>query len=1440
MAYRYNQPHYRKASNPKIPNFIEIERAKRQNFGIVKNVNSYLASVAGNAVQKNLLPQVDLPEDYTVSPETEARNGGPLTMVIKGVASFYVHPLGSEFTLKLGYLQAYTLRLRVVMNPVDVSYPYVAVTLADGSADVIKEGETLPVQITGTSDVYLVKYVLNVGGLSVVTVRESHQPEPALPPIEGRFFVTSTPSQTPTLTPTETFHVTRTVTVTQTVTLSYSRTPTGTPPAPPSPTPTTTVTITPTLTRTVTRTATPTQTLTPTYTPTPTQTLTPTNTVTQTETSTPTPTPTSTQTLTPTNTVTPTVTPTETVTATVTDTATPTPTRTVTPSRSPTRTPTPSVTNTQTVTPSPTSLYIIQGDGASSYGSTWVTGSNFGSGMNPWNIFGSSNTGAFIVNASNSGYLNTLALGTAAWGLSGAGTGNFVNAERTLTSALTTGETFYIELGAWFTNGAKGIDLFSGNSFDPNNKIITFNVGGGTYFVGTTALNFGYLNNSTFKIFAVQKEESLLLSVSRGNQLSSFELPASLNGSAKLSRFKLYCGETDNDQIQNALLANNIEIYRDKRNPTPTPTNTSTPTPTRTVTPTNTPTITPTATDQFFIKGDVANNYGGIWNNGDNYGTGLNAWNLYTQGSSSGYKIVNPADLQYIGLGTAAWCMSGFNGQYVNGERIFQYPLTTGERFEIDLSVWFTNGNKGIDLYANGFDGNDKLITFNVGGGTYYVGTTALSIFEYQEKSTFKIVAVQQDNSVLLTVSRGNKLSAFSIPAAGNGKVNLDRFKLYCGGTDSDAKEDVLLANNIVVYVDKLRPTPTLTVTGTPPATPTPTKPTPTPTLTITSTNTPTLTRTVTRTATAAILNAADDSKNYRTPTPTPTLTATVAFINVQDESKNYRTPTPTITATTTVTTTPNLSPTPTNTPTVTRIMGNALYGGGNGDAFGQSLLYFNTPLLVNGNVRDFSVGYDFSYILVDDQWYSCGNNTNGQLSLGHSNAVTLYTPITGNWSRIVASKHSTSVFALSANTDQWFACGRNNNGQLGINSFANVTSFTPITGKWSDFKAGNSHVLAISAVRNEIFAAGNNYYGQLGIFESTERNTQPYNWFNRPTFERSTNSPAGSAVQVFASIESSMILYYNPSLFPHFAWYGAGYVNYGPATFASVPMKTAGTYLSWDNRHYYNDFVTSTTSPQLANLKVAQGERYCMALSGTKLFAHGFNNNGELGLGTSNFTLFTPVTGSYVDVTTGMFFTYALSSNNTWLSCGFNGSSQLLVGNTNNNFVSFTPNLMRNDIRRVTAGYSFVLFLSGGSIAPSPTPTLSNTPTNTPTSTQTATPSPTVTRTVTPTPSPTVNAVVNSYCVSGITSKPELNGTYYKVNNTFYDLRFVKNNNDGSSYQIIMMPPYDAWYIQNANTGENYYTSNNLVVGNNALVPAAGWLPKNTGESVTVTSGTC
>lgn len=938
MAYRYNQPHYRKASNPKIPNFIEIERAKRQNFGIVKNVNSYLASVAGNAVQKNLLPQVDLPEDYTVSPETESRNGGPLTMVIKGVASFYVHPLGSEFTLKLGYLQAYTLRLRVVMNPEDVSYPYVHVTLADGSTDVVKVGETLPVQITGTSDVYLVKYALNTGGLSIVTVRESHQTEPVLPPVEQRFFVTSTPSQTPTLTPTETFSITRTVTVTQTVTLSYSRTPTGTPPAPPSPTPTQTVTITPTLTRTVTRTATPTQTLTPTYTPTNTQTVTPTNTFTQTETSTQTPTPTPTNTLTSTPTQSPTLTPTESVTATVTDTPTPTPTQTVTPSRSPTRTPTPTVTSTQTVTPSPTSLYSIQGDGASSYGSTWLNGSNFGSGFGAWNIYGASNTGAFIANASNSGYLNTLALGTAAWGLSGTGAGNYVNAERTLTSALTTGETFYIELGTWFTNGAKGIDLYAGNSFDPNNKIITFNVGGGTYFVGSTALSFGYSNNSTFKLYAVQKEDSLMLYISRGNQLSSFDLPVSVNGSAKLSRFKLYCGETDNDQIQNALLANNLEIYK-----------------------------------------------------------------------------------------------------------------------------------------------------------------------------------------------------------------------------------------------DKLRPTPTYTPTSTPPPTPTPTKPTPTPTRTITPTNTPTLTRTVTRTATAVILDASDESKNYRTPTPTPTITATVALLQASDESKNYLTPTQTVTQTV-------RTPTPTPTTSAT-----------------STLTVTPTP----------------------------------SLSLTMTNTPT-YTP------------------------------------------FATPTLTLPLALRISYF---------------DFHPTASGLYVVNGTFDG------------KPNFTLVSNIYIWNMRWI-----SSMNLW-------------------GLVRGDGLLTQTSSTWLGGDNQLPWNYFWP-------------------------------------------------------------MGFMYQ--------------------------------------------GYGFL------SPTQTPNPTFSPTVTSTTTQTATVTPTITVTRTVTSTPTPTVNAVNNAYCVSGITTRPELNGTYNKANNTFYDLRFVKINNDGSRYQLIMPPPYNAWYIQNADTGENYYTSNNLVVGNNSLVPAAGWMPKNNGESVAVTAGAC
>jgi hypothetical protein len=107
------------------------------------------------------------------------------------------------------------------------------------------------------------------------------------------------------------------------------------------------------------------------------------------------------------------------------------------------------------------------------------------------------------------------------------------------------------------------------------------------------------------------------------------------------------------------------------------------------------------------ILSDEASNYGGIWNNGSNQGTGFNPWAIITQ-PNTGVFIGNPASdgMLTAGIGTTAFglfCNSTPNS--VNASRPFTSPLEVGDVFSFYWAVNFDgtpNGNKGFDLKAGG------------------------------------------------------------------------------------------------------------------------------------------------------------------------------------------------------------------------------------------------------------------------------------------------------------------------------------------------------------------------------------------------------------------------------------------------------------------------------------------------------------------------------------------------------------------------------------------------------------------------------------------------------------------------------------------------------------------------------------------------------------------
>lgn len=117
-------------------------------------------------------------------------------------------------------------------------------------------------------------------------------------------------------------------------------------------------------------------------------------------------------------------------------------------------------------------------DNAGNYGGSWTNGSNGGSGFLPWSISNNNNgssifAGSFVGDSTaGAGNINT---GGVALGLYANPSGAFVNADRALAAALSTGSTMSFQLALNFDNGNKGFNLFAGSQ----GEVFNFNVGGG-------------------------------------------------------------------------------------------------------------------------------------------------------------------------------------------------------------------------------------------------------------------------------------------------------------------------------------------------------------------------------------------------------------------------------------------------------------------------------------------------------------------------------------------------------------------------------------------------------------------------------------------------------------------------------------------------------------------------------------------------------------------------------------------------------------------------------------------------------------------------------------------------------------------------------------------------------------------------------------------------
>jgi len=157
---------------------------------------------------------------------------------------------------------------------------------------------------------------------------------------------------------------------------------------------------------------------------------------------------------------------------------------------------------------------------------------------------------------------------------------------------------------------------------------------------------------------------------------------------------------------------------------------------------------------------DAANYTTNTWTNGANAGTGFGPWFIATPAGATA-TLTNPAASGVTGMAASAFALGGTNGAYAEAGRAFAQPLAVGQRFSVEWGNNFDTGgagNKGVNIYAGGFDPANQLININMAGSaeitingqsmfTNY-GTAPITLnFQYVATNALRVYAAGRDGT---------------------------------------------------------------------------------------------------------------------------------------------------------------------------------------------------------------------------------------------------------------------------------------------------------------------------------------------------------------------------------------------------------------------------------------------------------------------------------------------------------------------------------------------------------------------------------------------------------------------------------------------------------------------------------------------------------------------
>jgi alpha-tubulin suppressor-like RCC1 family protein len=286
----------------------------------------------------------------------------------------------------------------------------------------------------------------------------------------------------------------------------------------------------------------------------------------------------------------------------------------------------------------------------------------------------------------------------------------------------------------------------------------------------------------------------------------------------------------------------------------------------------------------------------------------------------------------------------------------------------------------------------------------------------------------------------------------------------------------------------------------------------------------------------------------------------------------------------------------------------------------------------------------------TDRTLYATGNNGNGQLGFGlndtSKNSLTQVPYIAGKTISNISCGGKHTMVLMTDGT--LYATGYNEYGQLGLgnnNNTNSLTQVTSITGIISNVSCGGYHTMVLM-FDGKLYATGSNNNGQLGLgLNDTSKNilTQvPY--------------IAGKTISnVFCGGNHTMVLMTDGTL------YATGRNNFGQLGLGHTGITSSLTQ------------VTPITGKTISSVSCGEFHTMVLMTDGT-LYATGYNNTGQLGLGytgiTSSLTEVTSIPGTIINISCGAYHTMVLMFDGTLYATGYNNLGQLGIsssGSTSN-----------------------------------------------------------------------------------------------------------------------------------------------------------------------------